>query len=624
MAGSGVRPTEAGDPQSFGPYRVLGRLGSGAMGRVYLASSPGGRLVAVKTLLAEAAVGDADRERFAREVKLARRVKGIHTVDVVAADVEAQPPWMATEYVPAPSLAELVQQAGTLPAGAVERVAAGAAEALLCLHRAEVVHRDVKPSNILLPPDGPRLIDFGISHAADTTRTMLTLGTIAFTSPEQASGEPSTTASDVYSLGATLFHLAVGRPPYTEVGDTLRLLSQVSRGQVDLSGLPPELEPLILPCLRTDPEERPEPARIVGQLADALADGPASPGGTGWLPPTWARLVDEYGRRGQELQRGAARASSPDAPTENLRNRGASGSPTRPYTRLHDHPRPAGDQQRPDEDRPGQDGGRPGQDGGRPRPQGVRPRPERVRPSTGTGSPAGTVSAAAAETRRTEKAQKGWGGVFLLVAAVWFFALYQQNQDDGPSAGAASTGSSSGAGSQGYYTPPPSPTPEPEDLAFRAVSPGDCLDAYRDGEDWNTDVPRTVDCDAASAYFWVSDTSDSFGSDCPTGAGRSYWSHVGTTGSTTLCVQRQFREGQCFVAKQSDKGTVQDGLLTNVWNCDADTVPSGYNQILRITGYYKAPKTIPRGFCSEDQYDRTSYWTWEVDDGKSVLCTTVA
>jgi len=292
-----LQPLSGGDPTELGAYRLMGRLASGGMGRVYLGRSiPDGDLVAVKTLLAQGRVGDVDRRRFAREVKVAQRVRSDHTARVLAADPEAERPWMAIRYIAAPSLAEL---RSTGPAGApcVRWIAEGSAAVLLGLHAEGIVHRDLKPQNILLPASGVRLIDFGISHATDLTRTQLTLGTIAFTSPEQARGEPSTTASDVYSLGATLFHLAVGRPPYADTRDALRLLAQVARGRLDPSGLPSELSELILPCLAIDPADRPLPVDLLGGFTE-----PATlPTGGRWLPAGWARLIDAYEREGREL-----------------------------------------------------------------------------------------------------------------------------------------------------------------------------------------------------------------------------------------------------------------------------------------------------------------------------------
>lgn len=202
MAGARVQALGADDPAVLGPYRLIGRLASGGMGRIYLArgGERGGRgLVAVKTLLAEGTVSAVDRRRFAREVSLAQRVDSAYTARVRDSDPDAERPWMAIDYIAAPPLSELVRNCGVLPASAVRWIAAGTAEALVTLHGVGIVHRDVKPQNVLLPLEGPRVIDFGISHASDLTLTGLTLGTIAFTSPEQARGEASTAASDVYS-----------------------------------------------------------------------------------------------------------------------------------------------------------------------------------------------------------------------------------------------------------------------------------------------------------------------------------------------------------------------------------------------------------------------------------------
>ncbi|MCG8967597.1 serine/threonine-protein kinase [Streptomyces sp. CL12-4] len=262
----------------IGPYTVLAELASGGMGRVYLARSPGGRTVAVKTLLAAAgqSPAEADRRRFVREVALARRVRGAYTAGVVDADPEAPSPWMATEYVPAPSLRELVDSCGPLPADSLYWVAAGMVEALISIHTAGLVHRDVKPSNVLLPEDGPRLIDFGISQATDLTRTKAALGTIPFAAPEQARGEPTTVASDVFSLGATLFHLATGRSPYRGMGEgtAFEQLVRAAEGDLDLSGLPAALDPLIRPCLALDPAQRPSPAALLMSCGEALARRP--------------------------------------------------------------------------------------------------------------------------------------------------------------------------------------------------------------------------------------------------------------------------------------------------------------------------------------------------------------
>ncbi|MGA4958026.1 serine/threonine-protein kinase [Streptomyces lavendulocolor] len=296
----------------FGPFTVLAELASGGMGRIYLARSPGGRLVAVKTLLN---VGEDDRRRFAREVGLAQRVRGVYTASVVEADATAEVPWMATEYVPAPSLKDLVERCGPLAPRALYWVAAGMAEALVSLHTAGLVHRDVKPSNVLLPLDGPRVIDFGISQAHDVTRTEVALGTVAYAAPEQARGEPTTAASDVFSLGATLFHLAVGRAPYRDggAGPALEQLVRAATGDLDVSGLPGELEPLVLPCLALDPADRPAPADVLAYCSARLEGG--ADARREWLSPAWTAEIERHRRERLRAVEEARRQVDPEAPT---------------------------------------------------------------------------------------------------------------------------------------------------------------------------------------------------------------------------------------------------------------------------------------------------------------------
>ncbi|MEU0007988.1 protein kinase [Streptomyces sp. NPDC006314] len=298
--------------ERFGPYVVLEELASGGMGRVLLARSPGGRTVAVKTLLADSA---DDRRRFAREVRIAQRVRGIYTASVIEADAEAAVPWMATEYIPAPSLRDLVESCGVLGADALHWIAAGIAEALLSIHGAELVHRDIKPSNVLLPVEGPRVIDFGISQAHDVTRTQAALGTVAYASPEQARGEPTTAASDVFSLGATLFHLAVGRAPYRDggAGSALEQLVRTAAGELDVTGLPGDLEELILPCLRFDAAARPAPEQIVARAQERLEERPGARSGKDWLPGNWTEAIEGHRTQRTHAVREARRRVEPDA-----------------------------------------------------------------------------------------------------------------------------------------------------------------------------------------------------------------------------------------------------------------------------------------------------------------------
>src|SRR5438874_5271616 len=203
-----VRELQPEDPQTIGPYRLVGQLGQGGMGRVFLGVSPGGRPVAVKAIRAELAVDPEFRARFGREVAAARLGSGVFTAQVVYADVDGPVAWMATAYVPGPSLAEAVDTHGPLPEASLLALAAGLAESLNAIHAAGVVHRDLKPSNVLLAEDGPKVIDFGISRAVEAvtmlTQAGLVVGSPGFMSPEQAMGGEVGPPSDVFNLGAVL------------------------------------------------------------------------------------------------------------------------------------------------------------------------------------------------------------------------------------------------------------------------------------------------------------------------------------------------------------------------------------------------------------------------------------
>jgi serine/threonine protein kinase len=265
------------DPERIGPYTLTGRLGAGAMGQVYLGRSAAGRLVAVKTIKIELAEEPGFRDRFAREVAAARRVSGVFTAAVVAADPEADVPWLATAYVPAPSLSGLVRSCGPLPVTTIRWLAAGCAEALESIHVAGLVHRDLKPSNVLVAPDGPRVIDFGVARAAERIELTVTrgaVGTPAYMAPEQArDSQQASLASDVYSLGATLLFAATGHPPYQ--GETIMdVLVKLATEPPDLSGLPSDLTGLIISCLERSPGKRPTSVALLaglGSFTEALA-----------------------------------------------------------------------------------------------------------------------------------------------------------------------------------------------------------------------------------------------------------------------------------------------------------------------------------------------------------------
>ncbi|WP_212909479.1 serine/threonine-protein kinase [Streptomyces sp. TS71-3] len=270
-------PLSDSDPRAIGAYRLVGRLGAGGMGQVYLGESGSGRQVAVKLVRPEVAEDPGFRRRFRREVELAMRAGGFWSAPVVDADAEAERPWVASQYVPGPSLAELVSRQGPLDAARVRRLGAGLAEALAAFHRVGLVHRDLKPSNVLILDDGPRVIDFGISKALESdggtelTKTGWLVGTPGFMSPEQAMGGPVDTPSDVFSLGSVLIHAATGRGPFGH-GATPVLLFRVVHEPPDMSGVPEELRPVVTACLAKDAGDRPTAAEVAERLAARPVD----------------------------------------------------------------------------------------------------------------------------------------------------------------------------------------------------------------------------------------------------------------------------------------------------------------------------------------------------------------
>ncbi|MFG3284517.1 PQQ-binding-like beta-propeller repeat protein [Streptomyces sp. NPDC048111] len=274
-------------PATVGPYRVIRLLGSGGMGQVHLAATRAGRPVAVKVVRDAYAQDPQFRERFRAEVRAARNVSGAFTAPVIDADPGAARPWLATAYLPAPSLSEAVAAHGPMPEETVRTLAAGLAEALAAIHAAGVVHRDLKPSNILLADDGPRVIDFGIARAvqgAGPTGTGQIVGTAGYMPPEQIDGRTCTAAGDVFSLGATLAFAASGRGAFGASGLHI-LLYRTVHEDPDLTGVPEGLREPIAACLTKQPWQRPQ----VPHLA-ALFGGPALPG-TGWLPERVERDV---------------------------------------------------------------------------------------------------------------------------------------------------------------------------------------------------------------------------------------------------------------------------------------------------------------------------------------------
>ncbi len=304
----GLRGLTADDPQWIGDYRLIGRLGSGGMGRVYLARSEGGRTVAVKLVKAELAAEDEFRDRFRAEVAAARRVGGRWTAPVLDADTEAEVPWVATGYIAGPTLSEVVGGSygrpgsyGPLPGHSLRRLAYGLACALHDIHGVGLVHRDLKPSNVLLTIDGPRVIDFGIARALDAvgdqtqTRSGTVVGSPAFMSPEQVQGQRVGPASDVFCVGSVLAYAATGRQPFGSAASGVHaVMFKIAQEEPDLAGAPAGIRGLIEDCLAKDPAARPAPEEITRRLGAA----PGGPSPAPWLP---AELIASLGQHAVRL-----------------------------------------------------------------------------------------------------------------------------------------------------------------------------------------------------------------------------------------------------------------------------------------------------------------------------------
>ncbi len=266
------------DPAHIGAYTLLARLGAGGMGQVYLARSPGGRLVAIKVIRDEITDHPEALARFRREVETVRAVRSAYTANLIDASLDAAPYWLATEYVSGPTLGRAVGERGVFPADSARRLFAGLAEALASVHGYGVTHRDLKPQNVILSPQGPQLIDFGIARgAADTalTQTGLAPGTPGYTAPEVLISNQVGPAADVFALGATLAYAATGRPPFGS-GPTHAVSYRVVHEDIDVDGVVPELAELIRECVAKDPVRRPGLDAVVTRCAvsSALAEDP--------------------------------------------------------------------------------------------------------------------------------------------------------------------------------------------------------------------------------------------------------------------------------------------------------------------------------------------------------------
>jgi len=324
------------DPRVIGEYRLRAQLGAGGMGRVYLGLSPGGRAVAIKVVHPDLASDTEFLRRFSQEVAAARAVSGIYTAPVVASGLNERPPWLATAFVPGPSLDQVVSEHGPMPESALWPLLAGLVEALQAIHACRVVHRDLKPANVLLAADGPRVIDFGISRAADGTALTaagVVFGTPGYMSPEQAEGKAAGPESDVFALGCVISYAATGTGPFGS-GTAAAVLYRVVYGEPALDAVPPQLREIVAGCLTKDPAARP----TLRDLAATIARGThaTGPSAVAFWPQSVAGIIGAYQARLEQETR-TARPAGPQEfswasaahPPTSLPDPGNAGSGTR-------------------------------------------------------------------------------------------------------------------------------------------------------------------------------------------------------------------------------------------------------------------------------------------------------
>ncbi|MFJ8883876.1 protein kinase [Streptomyces sp. NPDC102402] len=414
------RPLGPQDPRETSGYRLLARIGEGGMGTVYLSHTRGGQAVALKLIRQEFGDDPEFRRRFEQEVQAARRVQGYHLVPVVDHDTSGPLPWLASAYVPGVALHTALETYGPLPLPAVFQLVGCTAQALAAIHAAGVVHRDLKPGNILLGPAGPCVIDFGIARAADATQLTRSgglIGTPQFMSPEHALGDAVGPATDVFSLGLIAALAATGRHPYGE-GGAITIAAQIantSHRPPRLDGYPEALRPLLERCLTAAPEDRVAPAELAGLCERAAGRSLRDFGG--WLPP---ELTAEIARREQ------ASRQQPPAPAQDTAGTGWGATVPPPSGAAGGQPAPSGTWT--------------------PDAPGTAPRTPAVNP------PGPTLPAAPA--RRLPRALLVAGAVVALVLAVtvtWVIA----RPDDGAKGSGTSAGPTGSSGASGG-----SPSPE--------------------------------------------------------------------------------------------------------------------------------------------------------------------
>ncbi|MFY9932487.1 MAG: serine/threonine-protein kinase, partial [Streptosporangiaceae bacterium] len=307
-----MKALSADDPRVIGEYRLRARLGAGGMGRVYLGLSPGGRAVAIKVVHPDLANDGEFLRRFGQEVAAARAVSGIYTAPVVASGLNEEPPWLATAFVPGPALDQVIGEHGPLPEQALWPLLAGLVEALQAIHACGVVHRDLKPANVLLATDGPRVIDFGISRAADGTALTaagVVFGTPGYMSPEQAEGYGAGPASDVFALGCVIAYAAAGIGPFGS-GTAAAVLYRVVHNEPVLDGVPPRIREIVAACLTKDPAARPTLRALSGTIASG--SDTTGPSAVSFWPGPVASLIGAYQARLERETRAVGRPTGGD------------------------------------------------------------------------------------------------------------------------------------------------------------------------------------------------------------------------------------------------------------------------------------------------------------------------
>ncbi|WP_320784310.1 serine/threonine-protein kinase, partial [Streptomyces sp. CRN 30] len=320
-------PLQNSDPTNMGRYRLVGRLGSGGMGSVYLGRTPGGRPAAVKVINAHLQDDPAALQRFRREVETLGTVRNAFTAALIDAEVDTPPFWMATEYVPGPTLADAVEASGPFPVDLGRAVLAALAEGLADVHVHGVLHRDIKPQNVILSATGPQLIDFGIARSdemANITQVGTAIGTPGYMAPETLTRSEAGPPSDVFALGVTMAYCLTGRPPYGH-GSLATVSYRTVHEEMDLAGVDAGMAELIALCGHKDPARRPGPQRIV-ELCDSETDivshpayqriiAMASTPDTAAAPPTVVAAPPTVPAPPVPASSGPAAPVSPDAPT---------------------------------------------------------------------------------------------------------------------------------------------------------------------------------------------------------------------------------------------------------------------------------------------------------------------